>query len=153
MTEDCQITKVKKSGRGPGYPKHFIREIVEAIQNGLSRSEVVKRYGLSRSTLSDWMREYGSPAYHSGKQGHLSRQQRSSFVRAILEGRMTIQEAKLAYNISWTPTIRKWLRENEDLVDPNHPAMNGRITSNNTTSNPTKYQNPNPIKLKSLRIW
>ena len=142
MTEDCQKTKVKRSGRGPGYPKHFIREIVEAIQNCLSRS-----------TLSDWMREYGSPAYHSGKQGHLSRQQRSSFVRAILEGRMTIQEAKLAYNISWTPTIRKWLRENEDLVDPNHPAMNGRITSNNPTSNPTKYQNPNSIKLKSLRIW
>lgn len=118
--------------RGAGYSKQFIMEIVESIENGLSRGDVVNRHGLARSTLSDWMREYGSAAYHARKQGHLSQQQKSSVVRAIEEGKMTVREAKVAYNISWTPTIIGWLREHrrksEDLVGPNLPTMSKKTS-------------------------
>ena len=111
---------VHRKGRGPGFDKRFIKEIVEAIEKGKPRSEVVREYGMARSTLSDWMREYGSQSYHASKQGHLSMQQRRSIVRAIEEGRMTVAEAKLANHLKWTPTIIKWLRdskrENEELV-------------------------------------
>lgn len=126
------------SRRGPGYDKRFIKEIVLAIENGLPRSEAVKEHGMSRSTLSDWMREYGSQAYHASKQGHLSLSERRSIVRAIEEGRMTVAEAKLAHNLSWTPTIRKWLRdfqrEKEELEASNKDHM----------ANEAENQQPDP---------
>lgn len=113
--------------RGPGYDKRFIKKIVAAIENGLPRREAVREHGMSRSALSDWMREYGSQAYHASKQGHLSLAQRRSVVRAIEEGRMTVSEAKLAHNLGWTPTIKKWLRdfkrEKEELVSSNKIVM------------------------------
>lgn len=116
-----------RKGRRCGFDKRFIKEIVDAIENGLPRSEAVKEHGMARSTLSDWMREYGSQAYHVRKQGHLSLQERRSVVRAIEEGRMTVAEAKAAHNLGWTPTITKWLRdfrrENEELVASNKIPM------------------------------
>ena len=124
--------------RGAGYDKRFIKEIVLAIENGLPRSEAVREHGMSRSALSDWMREYGSQAYHSRKKGHLSLQQRRSIVRALEEGRMTIAEAKLAHNLAGTPIIKKWLRdfqrENEELVASNKDHM----------ANETENQQPDP---------
>jgi transposase len=122
---------VHRKGRGPGFDKRFIKEIVEAIEKGKPRSESVREHGMARSTLSDWMREYGSQSYHASKQGHLSLQQRRSIVRAIEEGRMTVAEAKLANNIGWTPTITKWLRESkrekEELVCSNQLLMVNKV--------------------------
>ena len=122
--------------------KAFILEIVEAIENGLPRSEAVREHGMSRSTLSDWMREYGSQAYHARKQGHLSLQQRRSVVRALEEGRMTIAEAKLAHNLGWTPTIKKWLRdfqrENEELVASNKTDMANKAENQQPDPDPGK---------------
>src|ERR1700753_2859419 len=109
-----------RKGRGVGFDKRFIKKVVMAVEKGQPRSEAVKEYGMARSTLSDWMREHGSQAYHASKQKPLSLLQRRSIVRAIEEGRMTVAEAKLANNLKWTPTIIKWLRdskrENDELV-------------------------------------
>ena len=133
-----------RKGRGAGYDKRFIKEIVLAIENGLPRSEAVREHGMSRSTLSDWMREYGSQAYHARKQGHLSLQQRRSIVRALEEGRMTIAEAKLAHNLAGTPTIKKWLRdfqrENDELVVSNQEHM----------ANEAENQQPDPDRGKEV---
>lgn len=115
----------KKKDPGSGrphrqYDKGFIREIVEAIEKGAVRSSIVQEHGISRSVLSDWMREYGSQSYHASKQGHLSLVERRSIVRAVEEGRMTVEEAKLGYNISSVRSIIQWIREskreNEELV-------------------------------------
>jgi transposase len=131
-----------RKGRGPGYDKRFIMKVVLSIENGLPRSNAVKQYGMSRSTLCDWMREYGSQSYHASKKGHLSLQQRRSVVRAIEEGRMTVAEAKLAYNIHWTPTIKKWLRdakrENEELVSFNTTIMSNEKDKQQPAPEPSK---------------
>jgi len=47
------------------FDKGHIEKIVNSIEKGLPRSKAVKKYGMARCTLSDWMREYGSPAYHA----------------------------------------------------------------------------------------
>jgi transposase-like protein len=53
---------------------------------------------------------------------------------------MTIAEAKLAHNLGWTPTIKKWLRdfqrENEELVASNQDHM----------ANEAENQQPDPDK-------
>jgi transposase len=115
----------------PGKFKHFskqlIKEIVKLVEDGLRRREIVNQYSISRSTISAWMRDYGSAAYHASKQGHLTTTQKRSLLRAIEEGRMTIQEAKIAYNLSGTTMIQKWMRaskrENAELLGSNKSAM------------------------------
>jgi transposase len=102
-----------RNGQRGFFDKEVIKEIVLTIESGTPRREIIKHYGMSRSTLSDWMREHGSPGYQVSKRGHLSVVDRRSMIRAIQEGRMTIGEAKIAYNISLISTVKKWLRDAE----------------------------------------
>jgi|SRR5579863_3646735 transposase len=120
------------------YDKSFMMEIVKSIEKGKLRSEITKEHGIARSVLACWMRDYGSPGYHAGKQGHLSLQQKRSIVRAIEEGRMTIFEARVAHRVNSTATITKWLkeskRENEELVS--------------SMANKAQNQQPDPDEIK-----
>jgi len=124
------------------YDKPFIREIVEAIEKGVLRSSIVKEHGICRSVLSDWMREYGSQSYHARKQGRLSLVERRSIVRALEEGRMTVEEAKLGYNISSIRTIIQWLRdskrEKEELVASNKMLMANKVDNQQPDPDPGK---------------
>ncbi|MDP4211616.1 MAG: hypothetical protein Q8918_14880 [Bacteroidota bacterium] len=126
------------------YDKRFILEMVECIENGTVRSAITREHGIARSVLAGWMRDYGSPAYHASKQGHLSLQEKRSIVRAIQEGRMTIFEARAAYRVNSTVTITKWLkeskRENAELVASNSALM----------ANKEENQQPDPDSRKAL---
>lgn len=106
--------------KGGHFDKLAIQKIVEAIEGGMRRSEVCLVYGVSRSTVSDWMREYGSACYKVSKKGHLNNAQKRSMIRAIREGRMTLQEARLAYHMKSYKAIITLLRqekENSELGD------------------------------------
>jgi transposase len=107
-----ELPALKKTGGH--YDKLAVQKIVEAIGGGMRRSEVCLIYGVSRSTLSDWMREYGSASYKVSKQGHLNNAQKRSMIRAITEGRMTLQEAKLAYNMKSYNAILTLLRQEKE---------------------------------------
>ena len=103
---------VRGVGNRPHFSKQVIRQIVQAVERGGTRRELTNRYGMSKSTLSDWMREYGSPAYHA-RIKPLTVADRRSMVRKIEEGSMTVAEAKIAFNISTTQTVKKYLRDAE----------------------------------------
>jgi len=126
------------------YNKSLILEIVESIERGVPRSHITREHGIARSVLCGWMRDYGSPAYHSSKQGHLSQQEKRTIVRAIEEGRMTIYEARIAYRVNSTVTITKWIkeakRENAELVGVNPSPM----------ANKKQAQQPDPDIKKAL---
>jgi transposase len=93
------------------FQKSLRDEIIESIEAGMPRSVVVYRYGVARSTLSDWMRNHGSDAYRSKQLGkHLSDIEKRSIVRSIEQGTITRHAARKAYNISGN-TLIKWLRE------------------------------------------
>src|SRR5579871_1438394 len=103
---------------GGHYDRLAVQKIVEAIEAGITRREIGLIYGLSRSTMADWMREYGSPAYQASRRGPLTSTQKRSMIRAIREGKMTLQEAKLVYKMSSYSAIITLLRqedENDDL--------------------------------------
>jgi transposase-like protein len=104
--------KVKAATGKAHFSKQTILEIVRAVERGATRREMVNRYGMAKSTLSDWMREYGSPSYLA-RIKPLSVTDRRSLVRSVEEGRMTLLEAKTAYNLISTDTVRRYLREAE----------------------------------------
>ena len=80
----------------------------------MPRREVYLIYSVSRSTVNGWMREYGSASYQVSKKGQLNNAQKRSMIRAIREGRMTLQEAKLAYHMkSYTAALNILRQEGE----------------------------------------
>ena len=45
------------------YDKRLILKIVKEVEAGLPRKEANRIYGLGKSTLPGWMRDYGSSRY------------------------------------------------------------------------------------------
>ena len=98
-----------REGKGCHFSKPVILEIVKQVENGLSRSVIVEQYKISRTTIAEWMRDYGSASYHAGRKGRLSQANKTSILRAVLDGRMTVREAMIAYRVS-SSTINQWIR-------------------------------------------
>ena len=98
-----------RQGKGCHFSIPVILAIVKQVENGLSRGVVVAQYKISRSTLAEWMRDYGSANYHASRKGHLSHANKTSILRAVLDGRMTVREAMIAYRVS-SSTINHWIR-------------------------------------------
>ena len=97
--------------RGP-FNKQLILQVVKSVERGATRREIIKRYGVAKSTLSGWMQQYGSPAWLAS-QKPLGQVDRRSMVRAIEEGRMTLSEAKLAFNLKSVQAVKGYLRQAE----------------------------------------
>jgi len=112
---ESELPALKKSGRH--YDKLTIQKIVEAIEGGMLRRDVCLIYGVARSTVSYWMQEFGSESYKINKLGRLNNAQKRSMIRAIREGRMTMKEAMLAYNMKSYTAIVKIMRENKENSD------------------------------------
>jgi transposase len=113
LENDKKELPARKTQRGH-FDKLVIQKIVEAIEGGMPRSEVCLIYGVSRSTVCGWMREYGSASYQVSKKGQLNNAQKRSMIRAIREGRMTLQEAKLAYNMKSYTAVLTILRQDQE---------------------------------------
>lgn len=94
------------------YDKRLILKIVSEVEAGLPRKEANRIYGLGKSTLHSWMRDYGSPNYRENiKRQCYSNLQKRTIVAAIEQGRMSIEEAQTAYRIKTAKLIRNWLTQ------------------------------------------
>jgi hypothetical protein len=118
MLENDMGKELRPPGDRPHFSKQFILQVVKAVERGATRRELVNRYGMKKSTLSGWVQEYGSPTYLAS-QKPLSIMDRRSMGRAIEEGRMTIDEAKLAFKVRSNKQVKLYLqaytREKEEL--------------------------------------
>lgn len=131
---------------GKRYDKRFIKQVVAAVEDGVSRSELIKEYNMSRATLSRWLIDFGSEEYHQNKQLIISPLQKRSIVRSIKGGRMTIAEALIASKVKKASTIKGWMlslgRENDDL------GVLKPVTMNNKKD---KAGNPSEQELNKLK--
>ncbi len=93
------------------YDKVLIKKVVKLVENGHNRQHLIKQYGMAESTLSDWMRHYGSVEYQKNKPRVYSKLQKRTICRAILNGQMTIKEACKSSNVKDVRLIRKWLKD------------------------------------------
>jgi transposase len=92
------------------YDKRLILKIVSEIENGLPRKEAIRIYGLVKGTLDGWMRDYSSLGYRENiKRRIYTNLQKRTIVTAIEQGRLSVTEAKIAYNIKDEKLIRKWI--------------------------------------------
>ena len=110
------------------YDKRLILKIVKEVENGLPRKEAIRIYGLGKSSLDVWMRDYGSVDYHENlKRKSYSGLVKRTIVTAIEQGRLTVREAKVAYNIKSDKLIREWITqyksEKVEICIENTPPM------------------------------
>lgn len=104
----------------PRFSKQLILEIVKSVERGATRKEIIARYGVSKSTLSGWVRDYAKASYLESLEP-LSASQRRSLVRGILEGGMSVKEAQSAYGLPSARVVRNYLeaakREKAELSE------------------------------------
>ena len=93
------------------FQKSLRDEIIESIEAGVPRSVIVYRYGVSRSTLCDWMRNHSSDGYKAKQLGkHLSDIEKRSIIRSVEQGTITKHAARRAHGLSGN-TLNRWLKE------------------------------------------
>jgi len=119
MKTSKQENYVERSNKQERYDKRLILKIVKEVEDGLPRKEAKQIYKLGKSSLDTWMKRYGSEHYHQNlKRRSYTKLQKRTIVTAIEQGRMTIKEARTAYNIKTEKIIRDWiLRFKEEKVD------------------------------------
>jgi transposase len=110
------------------YDKRLILKVVKEVEAGLPRKEANRIYGLGKSCLYNWMRDYGSVNYQQNiKRKIFSNLQKRTIVTAIEQGRMNIKEAQTAYGVKNVKIIRNWLTqykaEKVELCIITEPAM------------------------------
>jgi len=144
----------KRSDPVSRFPQKLIRQIVQEVEEGLSRKEACAKYGMTYGTVGEWMKKYGSEQYHANKKLHFSSHQRRSIVWALQEGRMTKDEAHLIHKVG-KRTLGTWLREAKkedcELADFNQHAM--MINKNNYSEvDLYKQLSEAKLKIKALEI-
>jgi transposase-like protein len=107
-----QKEAIRAEGPRGHFNKQLIIQVVRSVERGATRSEIIKRYGVAKSTLSGWMQQYGSPAWLAS-QKPLSATDKRSMVRAVEEGRMSLNEAKLAYNLKSVQAVKRYVGQVE----------------------------------------
>jgi transposase len=136
------------------FSKKVIRQAVQEVEDGSSRKEVCSRYGMASTTLGDWMRRFGSPAYFEHRRKSFSSTQRRSIARSVLEGRITIQEVALVHRVD-KKLVRSWIRavkqEEHDLVCINQEDMTAIQTNAAGIVNQKELEEAR-LKIKALEL-
>jgi transposase len=119
---------VKSSRNDPAsrFDKRLIIQIVQEVEAGLPRKKACLKYGMSYTTIGEWMKTYCSESYKVNLRSVVSAQQRRKAVRLVQEEKITKQQASELCKVS-KKTITTWLRlakrEEADLVRSNHNDM------------------------------
>jgi len=134
---------LNEEGRPSRYPSGmyahwFIKKVLAELEEGIPRQEIRLKYKIVHNTLTYWIQQYGSAKYKN-KIKRSSSELKNSVVRAILSGRMTIEEARIACHIKTAETIKIWVKdyqqhENTDLATPNLAELASKKTTVRTST-------------------
>ncbi|MGV0940162.1 hypothetical protein [Empedobacter sp. ULE_I140] len=132
MKKTDEVDYVVRENKYSRYDKRLIMKIVKEVESGLPRKEATRIYGLGKATLDAWMRNYGSEIYHEAiKRRSYTKLEKRTIVSAIEQGRMTVNEAKIAYQIKNVKLINEWVRqykvEKVDIFSDNESIMDKSI--------------------------
>lgn len=101
---------LKRERKTQYFDKRLIKEIVKAVEGGMPRKQAVALHGMTKGTLGEWMRMYGSAGYQALKRKVYTPSEKRSIIRAVESG-MTPREAQISFGIQSAGTVRTWVRE------------------------------------------
>lgn len=145
-TETKEIVSTRKDRTT--FSKKLILDVVRQIEAGVLRRDLCQQYGMCGATVNEWMKKYGSENYQTTRKVFRSPQQVAPIVRAILEGRLSKQEAVLKYSVS-KRTVDGWLsdkkKEDNNFSLINQPDMKPAIQP---AADPSPQQELEAARLK-----
>lgn len=133
-SKETEFIYSERSSVKQKFDKRLIQHIVDLVEQGVPRRDLIQRYGMASCTLGDWVRRYGAniPKYKRYTQA-----EKRSVIRAIESG-MSVKQAQIAFNISYPGVIRSWIKkfkqENADLSVPKPIEMAKRTTGTSQDS-------------------
>ena len=119
-TKDDQNKPLTGISKRSKIPLAVRAEVIKLIESGTPRPEIVTRYGISGSTLCEWMRDHGSRDYHSKQAGkRLTETKKRTIVRQVEQGSLTAHEAGKVYGVHrnvLNRLLKASMKENAELV-------------------------------------
>jgi transposase-like protein len=104
-TKETDFIFTERSSKNQKFDKRLIAHIVDLAEQGVPRRDLISQYGMSSWTLGDWLSKHGS---NLKKRKSYTTAEKRSVVRAIEAG-MSIKDALITYNISYSSVIRNWI--------------------------------------------
>jgi transposase-like protein len=95
------------------FDKNFKLQIIREVQAGKSRQSASLEYGIKLTTLKGWLAANRKGTVPPSQQRPVPAQFKRSVVRAVLSGRMTIQEAQSSFGIKGLKTITGWIEQSD----------------------------------------
>lgn len=106
-TKETELIYSERSSKQQKFDKRLIDHIVGLAEQGIPRRDLIQKYGMAGCTLGDWMRRYSSKV---SKYKSYTAAEKRSVVRAVESG-MSVRQAQIAFNISYTSVIRGWIKK------------------------------------------
>lgn len=127
-TKETEFIFTARTSNRQFFDKRLIRHIVDLVEQGVPRRDLIEQYGMSRGTLINWIAN-GGPG---GKRHKVySMAEKRSVVRAVELG-MSVKHAQIAFHISSAGLIRRWIKnfkeENAELSSSNPLQVAKKIT-------------------------
>ena len=98
----------KRSNPTSQFDKRLIVQIVKEVEEGLPRKEACSIYGMSYTTINEWIRRYASEDYLAKRRKVFSDQDRRKIVRLIQELKITKAQAQKLYKVG-KKALNAWL--------------------------------------------
>ena len=127
MVEESSKGHVGRYVAGGHYDKQFIAQVIDEVLKGKPRRVVEIEYGINTTTLRRWLQDVDMAVSSIRASPRVTMELKRSVVRAVVSGRLSMREARIAYGVKSERTIQKWIQqleqENADLVRLNEGSM------------------------------
>lgn len=99
----------KKYGRL--YLESYKKTVVEQVEQVGSVMLICERLGLTKKTVTSWMKIYRSADYQSTRLARRSLVERNRIAREVISGKISMEEVQLKYGITCRETLSSWIRQ------------------------------------------
>jgi transposase len=106
-TKETEFIFTERTNKNQCFDKRLIKYIVALAEQGVPRRDLVLEYGMTKGTLTEWLKKYGS--FGIGRRVYSPAEKRS-VIRAVAAG-MSAEQAHITFNISSASLVRDWIRE------------------------------------------
>ena len=123
-----------RRAKNENYAIAFRQEAVRLVESGLSQREVIQRLGINHASLQAWLRQYGTAVYSQMRRKLFTPTQKHQIVRALLDGRLSEDEALLKHGLRLKSTLRGWVAAHQAAEAappsvPDPPAVTGECAT------------------------
>ena len=123
-----------RRAKNENYAIAFRQEAVRLVESGLSQREVIQRLGINHASLQAWLRQHGTAVYSQIRRKLFTPTQKHQIVRALLDGRLSEDEALLKHGLRLKSTLRGWVAAHQAAEAappsvPDPPAVTGECAT------------------------